>query len=72
MSLLWLQFLDPHTTQKCGTVGEKQNQAEVDFDTTYHQKYVSRIPFEKMDPSLALVWMALLFTRFCCCSSSEV
>lgn len=49
------QYLDPHTTQKCGTIGEKQNPAEVDIDETYHQKYAARIPFEKMDPSLALV-----------------
>lgn len=48
-------FLDPHTTQKCGVVGNKLTQAEIDMDETYHQKYAARINFEKMDPSLALV-----------------
>lgn len=48
-------YLDPHTTQKCGTIGDKATSSEVDMDETYHQKYASRIHFEKMDPSLALV-----------------
>lgn len=48
-------YLDPHTTQKCGTVGDKTTSSEIDMDETYHQKYASRIHFEKMDPSLALV-----------------
>lgn len=48
-------YLDPHTTQKCGNVGDKSTQNEIDMDETYHQKYAARIHFEKMDPSLALV-----------------
>lgn len=48
-------FLDPHTTQKSGSVGEKKIPNEIDVDLTYHQKHASRINFERLDPSLALV-----------------
>lgn len=48
-------YLDPHTTQKCGSVGEKLTSVQIDFDATYHQKYCARINFEKIDPSLAMV-----------------
>lgn len=48
-------YLDPHTTQKCGSIGEKLTQNEIDLDETYHQKYAARINFKNMDPSLALV-----------------
>lgn len=53
-------YLDPHTTQKCGIVGDKLTQNEIDMDETYHQKYASRIHFEKMDPSLALVTLSII------------
>lgn len=48
-------YLDPHTTQKYGSVGEKLTSSEIEMDGTYHQKYAARISFDKMDPSLALV-----------------
>lgn len=48
-------FLDPHTTQRCGTVGDKSEAAEIEMDETFHQKYAARINFKQMDPSLALV-----------------
>lgn len=48
-------YLDPHTTQKCGSVGEKLTQTEIEFDETFHQKYAARINFKNMDPSLAIV-----------------
>lgn len=48
-------YLDPHTTQKCCSVGDKTTLLEIEADMTYHQKYAARINFEKMDPSLALV-----------------
>lgn len=48
-------YLDPHTTQKCGSIGEKMTPSEVEMDETYHQRYASRINFKSMDPSLALV-----------------
>lgn len=63
-------YLDPHTTQKCGTVGDKTTSSEVDMDETYHQKYASRIHFEKMDPSLALVSFLFQYVKYfhvdCC------
>lgn len=48
-------YLDPHTTQKCGKIGEKTTSHEIEMDTSYHQKYAARISFEKIDPSLAMV-----------------
>lgn len=48
-------FLDPHTTQRAGSVGQKLEQNEIEYDATFHQKYAARINFKQMDPSLALV-----------------
>lgn len=48
-------YLDPHTTQKCGSIGEKSTQSEIELDETFHQKYAARINFKNMDPSLAIV-----------------
>lgn len=48
-------FLDPHTTQRSGSVGDMTTGEEIEFDTTFHQKYAGRIPFTDMDPSLAIV-----------------
>ena len=48
-------YLDPHTTQKSGSVGDKLSQNEVDLDDTYHQRFAARINFKNMDPSVALV-----------------
>lgn len=48
-------YLDPHTTQKSGSVGDKTTASETELDETYHQKYAARINFKNMDPSLALV-----------------
>lgn len=50
-------YLDPHTTQKYGSVGEKLTSSEIEMDGTYHQKYAARISFDKMDPSLALCFL---------------
>lgn len=47
-------FLDPHTTQNAGTVGHKLEEEEIQMDETYHRKYVMRINFRHMDPSLAI------------------
>ena len=50
-------YLDPHTTQKCGRIGEKNSQHEIEMDHSYHQKFAERITFEKIDPSLAMVFI---------------
>lgn len=52
-------YLDPHTTQKCGSIGDKLTPGEVEMDDTYHQRYASRINFKSMDPSLALVGISI-------------
>lgn len=48
-------YLDPHTTQATGSVGDKSTPEEMESDETFHQKYAGRIGFKTMDPSLALV-----------------
>lgn len=50
-------YLDPHTTQRCGSVGTKTSQNEMEIDETYHQKYAGRINFMQMDPSIALCFI---------------
>ncbi|XP_075153516.1 autophagy-related 4a isoform X2 [Haematobia irritans] len=50
-------FLDPHTTQRSGSVGQKTSQDEIDFDATFHQRYAGRIQFTQMDPSLAVCFL---------------
>ena len=47
-------FLDPHTTQNAGSVGQKLEEDEIQMDATYHQKYAMRINFRQIDPSLAV------------------
>lgn len=48
-------FLDPHTTQRTGTIGNKMEQSEIEMDSTFHQKYATRMKFNQMDPSIAVV-----------------
>lgn len=57
-------YLDPHITQRCGSVGDKMSTSEIEFDETYHQKYAARINFEKMDPSLALCFLCKTKAEF--------
>ncbi|XP_031784313.1 autophagy-specific gene 4 isoform X1 [Nasonia vitripennis] len=47
-------FLDPHTTQRAGSVDQKSDDNEAEVDATYHCKIASRIPITGMDPSVAL------------------
>lgn len=48
-------YLDPHTTQRSGSVGKKLEEEEIEMDATYHCKSSSRIPITGIDPSVALV-----------------
>lgn len=48
-------FLDPHTTQRSGSVDQKSDDNEAEVDATYHCKIATRIPITGMDPSVALV-----------------
>ncbi|XP_034196057.1 autophagy-related 4a isoform X1 [Osmia lignaria lignaria] len=47
-------YLDPHTTQRSGSVDKKVEEDEIEMDATYHCKFASRIPITGMDPSVAL------------------
>lgn len=47
-------YLDPHTTQRSGSINQKVEEDEIEMDSTYHCKYASRIPITGMDPSVAL------------------
>lgn len=48
-------YLDPHTTQRSGSIEDKISEEEIEMDSTYHCKSASRIPITGMDPSVALV-----------------
>ncbi|XP_043271670.1 cysteine protease ATG4B isoform X1 [Venturia canescens] len=48
-------YLDPHTTQRFGSVDQKMDEEDIEMDSTYHCKTASRIPITGMDPSVALV-----------------
>ncbi|XP_052864803.1 cysteine protease ATG4B [Anopheles cruzii] len=50
-------YLDPHTVQRVGCVGEKEDSGEQEQDETFHQRYASRIAFGAMDPSLAVCFL---------------
>ncbi|XP_050084528.1 cysteine protease ATG4B [Anopheles aquasalis] len=56
-------YLDPHTVQRVGCIGEKLEPAEQEQDVTFHQRHASRIAFASMDPSLAVC--------FLCCSRAQ-
>ncbi|XP_029165782.1 cysteine protease ATG4B isoform X1 [Nylanderia fulva] len=57
-------YLDPHTTQKSGSVERKMNEEESEMDTTYHCKSASRIPITGMDPSVALCFFCATEKEF--------
>lgn len=48
-------YLDPHTTQKSGSVGNKETEEEIELDITYHCKYAARMNILNIDPSVAVV-----------------
>lgn len=52
----FITIIDPHTTQRCGSIGDKSTELEEEIDETFHQKYAARIDFKEMDPSLAVVY----------------
>lgn len=47
-------YLDPHTCQRSGSVGDKETQAEIEMDETFHQRSAGRMAFTSMDPSIAV------------------
>lgn len=47
-------YLDPHTTQKTGSVDHKNSEDQVELDVTYHCKRASRMNILSMDPSVAI------------------
>lgn len=50
-------YLDPHTTQRAGAVGQKETPTEQELDESYHQRYAARLSFTAMDPSLAVCFL---------------
>ncbi|TRY67417.1 hypothetical protein TCAL_04381 [Tigriopus californicus] len=56
--------LDPHQTQVSGSVGTKSNEDEVTLDSSYHQRKVSRLAIDQLDPSLALCFFCSSETEF--------
>ncbi|ERL87079.1 hypothetical protein D910_04480 [Dendroctonus ponderosae] len=56
-------YFDPHTTQKAGSVGNKDTSEEKDVDLSYHCKHASRMSMLGMDPSVAVVCMTCFLCR---------
>lgn len=54
-------FLDPHTTQRSGSVDTKCAEGETEIDASYHCRSASRIPITGIDPSVALVGRDFFF-----------
>ena len=50
-----IYYLDPHHTQKSGSIGFKETEEQMEFDQTYHCKNISKMLITKIDPSLAFV-----------------
>lgn len=50
-------YLDPHTCQRSGSVGNKETQTEIEMDETYHHRFAGRINFTSMDPSIAVAFL---------------
>lgn len=49
-------YLDPHTTQKCQFVENKEMDEQQEADLSYHCKYASRISIQTIDPSVAVAF----------------
>lgn len=61
-------YLDPHTTQKAGTVGNKESDDEKEIDYSYHCRFASRMNILNMDPSVAVCFFCKTeadFTDLC-------
>ncbi|CAO1308690.1 unnamed protein product [Diamesa serratosioi] len=50
-------YLDPHTVQRSGAIGNKENTNEIELDESFHQKYATRINFQQFDPSIAICFL---------------
>ncbi|XP_011696684.1 PREDICTED: cysteine protease ATG4B isoform X1 [Wasmannia auropunctata] len=57
-------YLDPHTTQRSGSVEDKISEEEIEMDITYHCKSASRIPITSIDPSVALCFFCATEKEF--------
>lgn len=57
-------YLDPHTTQKAGIVGNKETEEEIETDISFHCKYASRMNILSMDPSVAVCFFCKTETEF--------
>lgn len=47
-------YLDPHNTQRSGSIDSKESSDQIELDLTYHCKYASRMNISQMDPSIAV------------------
>jgi len=51
-------FLDPHTTQQAGSIGNKNIPQEIGMDQTYHCSRAGRMKITSIDPSIAVCFYA--------------
>ncbi|KAL3282068.1 hypothetical protein HHI36_005267 [Cryptolaemus montrouzieri] len=57
-------YLDPHTTQRAGSVNNKETEDEIEVDLSYHCKYASRMNILNMDPSVAVCFLCKTEAEF--------
>lgn len=57
-------YLDPHSTQRSGSVGNKETLEEIELDETYHQRSCGRMTFNSMDPSIAVSFLCKTRVEF--------
>lgn len=57
-------YLDPHTCQRSGTVGNKESPQEIEMDESFHQKFAARINFTSFDPSIAVCFLCKSHDEF--------
>lgn len=57
-------YLDPHTTQRCGSIGNKETEDQIELDMTYHCKRASHMNILQMDPSVAVCFFCKTEAEF--------
>ncbi|KRT81154.1 Peptidase, partial [Oryctes borbonicus] len=57
-------YLDPHTSQRAGSVENKETEDQVELDHTYHCKRASRMNIVAMDPSIAVCFFCKTEAEF--------
>ncbi|KAK9743572.1 Peptidase family C54 [Popillia japonica] len=57
-------YLDPHTTQRVGSMENKETEDQIELDQTYHCKRAARMNILAMDPSIAVCFLCKTEAEF--------